>query len=90
MNKDLLMLRITYYSGLEILLIQSSISQMFMFVDLWQLQYLIIITSKDLLTHVLVLFPLEIILMFMLKNAVKKKLWENQEKTKSHTNIPLF
>ena len=87
MNKDLLMLRITYYSGLEILLIQSSISQIFMFVDLWQLQYLIIITSKDLLTHVLVLLPLEIILMFMLKNAVKKKLFEKIRKKQNHTQI---
>ena len=41
-------------------------------------------TSKYLLTHDLVLLPLETILMFMLKNAVKKKLFEKIRK-KNHT-----
>ena len=36
--------------------------------------------SKDLLTHVLVLLPLETISMFMLKTAVKKKLLEKIRK----------
>ena len=40
------------------------------------------ITSKDLLMHVLVLLPIETILMFMLKNAVKKKLFEKIRKNK--------
>ena len=38
MNKDLLMLCIAFYSGLEILLIQSSTSQICVFVDPWKLQ----------------------------------------------------
>ena len=38
MNQDLLMLYITYYSGLEILLSQSGTSQLCVFVDSWQLQ----------------------------------------------------
>ena len=38
--------------------------------------YLVIVTLKDLLTHVLVLLPVETISMFLLKNAVKKKLLE--------------
>ena len=37
MNKNLLMLCITYYSGLEILLIQWSTSQICVFVDSWRL-----------------------------------------------------
>ena len=41
---------------------------------------LVIISSKGLLTHVLVLLPFEAILMFMLKDAVKKKIWENLKK----------
>ena len=46
--------------------------------------YLVIIMSKDLLTYVLVLLPLETISMFMLKNAIKKKLFEKiRKKTKS-------
>ena len=42
--------------------------------------HLVIITSKDLLTYVFVSLPLKTISMIMLKNAVKKKLWENQKK----------
>ena len=38
--------------------------------------------AKDLLTHVLVLLPLETVLMFMLKNAVKKKIFEKIGKNK--------
>ena len=38
--------------------------------------YLVTVTSKDLSTHVLVLLPVETISMFLLKNAVKKKLLE--------------
>ena len=38
--------------------------------------YLVIVTLKDLLTHVLVSLPVETISMFLLKNAVKKKLLE--------------
>ena len=41
MNKNLIMLCITYYSGLEILLIQSSTSQICVFVDHWQLQIIL-------------------------------------------------
>ena len=38
--------------------------------------YLVIVTLKDLLTHVLVSLPVETVSMFLLKNAVKKKLLE--------------
>ena len=38
------------------------------------------ITSKDLITFVLVLLPLETILMFILKNAVKEKLFKKIRK----------
>ena len=38
--------------------------------------YLVIVTLKDLLAHVLVSLPVETISMFLLKNAVKKKLLE--------------
>ena len=53
--------------------------------------YLVIITSKDLLTHVLVSLPLETILMFMLKKCCKEKtLWEYQKK-QNHTQFsPTF
>ena len=44
---------------------------------------------KDLLTHVLVLLPLETISMFMLKNALKKKLFEKIRKIKSRTSLTL-
>ena len=44
------------------------------------------ITSKDLLMHVLVLLPIETILMFMLKNAVKKKLFEKIRKN-NHSQV---
>ena len=45
--------------------------------------------SKDLLlAHVLVLLPLETILMLMLKNAMKKKLFEKiRKKTMSQTKF---
>ena len=46
------------------------------------------ITSKDLLMHVLVLLPIETILMFMLKNAVKKKLFEKIRKNKVTHKFP--
>ena len=46
------------------------------------------ITSKDLLMHVLVLLPIETILMFMLKNAVKKKLFEKIRKNKVTLKSP--
>ena len=49
-------------------------------------KYLVIITSKDLLIDVLVSLPLETILMFMLKNAVKKKLFEKIRK-KNHAQV---
>ena len=38
------------------------------------------ITSKDLITFVLVLLPLETISMFILKNAVKEKLFKKIRK----------
>ena len=38
--------------------------------------------SKDLLTHVSVLLPLETISMFMLKNAVKEKLFQKIRKSR--------
>ena len=44
--------------------------------------------SKDLLTYVLVLLPLETISMFMLKNAIKKKLFEKiRKKKQSHVKV---
>ena len=46
------------------------------------------ITSKDLLMHVLVLLSIETILMFMLKNAVKKKLFEKIRKNKVTLKSP--
>ena len=46
--------------------------------------------SKDLLKHVLVLLPLETISMSILKDAVKKKIFEKIRKTKSRTSPPLF
>ena len=46
--------------------------------------------SRNLLTHVLVLLPLETISMLMLKNAVKKELFEKIRKKKSHISLPLF
>ena len=49
--------------------------------------YLVIITSKDLLTHVLFLLPLETISRFLLKNAIKKKLFEKIRKKQSHTLV---
>ena len=53
--------------------------------------YLVIIMSKDLLTYVLVLLPLETISTFMLKNAIKKKLFEKiRKKTKSCKSLSLF
>ena len=46
--------------------------------------------SKDFLTHVLVSLPFETILMFMLKNAVKKKLFKKIISTSLHKNIQLM
>ena len=44
---------------------------------------------KDLLTHVLNSLPLETISMFILKNALKKKLFEKIRKIKSCTSLTL-
>ena len=52
--------------------------------------YLAIITSKDILKHVLVSLPLETILMFMLKNAVMKKLFEKIRKNKITGKSPFL
>ena len=52
--------------------------------------YLAIITSKDILKHVLVSLPLETILMFMLKNAVMKKLFEKIRKNKTTDKSPFL
>ena len=43
--------------------------------------------SKYVLTHVLVLLPLEAISMFMIKNAGKKKLFEKNRKKQSHAQV---
>ena len=48
--------------------------------------YLVIIMSKDLLTHVLFLSPLETILMLMLKNTVRNSL-RKSEKNKNHAQV---
>ena len=50
--------------------------------------YLVIIMSKDLLKHVLVFLTLETILMIMLKNAGKKKLFEKIRKNKIMDKSP--
>ena len=44
--------------------------------------------SKDLLTHVLVLLPLERISMFMVKNAIKKKVFGKIRKKNKITHKP--
>ena len=50
--------------------------------------YLVIIMPKDLLKHVLILLPLEAILMIMLKNAGKKRLFEKIRKNKIRDKSP--
>ena len=50
--------------------------------------YLVIIMPKDLLKHVLILLPLETILMIMLKNAGKKRLFEKIRKNKIRDKSP--
>ena len=52
--------------------------------------YLVIISSKDTLKHVLVSLSLETILMFMLKNAVMKKPFEKIRKNKITDKSPFL